>query len=282
MKKTTKDEYLQAVYRVIYHIEKHYGDDLSVELLSKIARFSKYHFHRVFHSIVGMSMGEYIRMVRLQESSSKLRSDVSVTEVALKSGYETHASFAKAFKVRFGLSPKEFSKKTKEQKGYIMIEPKIVDFETVEVLCVRKMGDYTVSAGEAFGALMSFAYEQKIKHKKKLLGKDSMLFGIGYDDPNTTPLDDLRYDACITHDDKTVEPKGEVVVKSIEGGKHLYYLHRGSYEGLKKVYADMIQYMIENELTIANRPPFERYLNRDPRRTKPQNLKTEIYIPIEG
>jgi AraC family transcriptional regulator len=252
-----------------------------VELLSKVAGFSKYHFHRIFHSILGFSMGEYIRMVRLQESSSKLRSDATITQIALKSGYETHASFAKAFKVRFGCSPKVFSKKIKGQKGDIMIEPKIVDFERVEVLCVRAMGDYTVSAGEAFGVLMGFAYEQKIKYKKNLMGKDAMMFGIGYDDPNTTPLDELRYDACITYDDKTVLPKGEVVAKFIEGGKHLYYLHRGSYEGLKKVYADMVQYMIENELTTADRPPFERYLNRDPRRTKPENLKTEIYIPIK-
>ncbi len=178
MKKTTKDEYLQAVYRVIYHIDKHYGNDLSVELRSKVARFSKYHFHRVFHSIVGISMGEYIRLVRLQESSLKLRSDESIINIALKSGYETHASFAKAFKMRFNLSPKEFSKKIKQRKGDIMIEPKIVDFEKVEVLCVRKMGDYMVSAGEAFGVLMAFAYKQKIKHKKNLLGKDAMLYRV--------------------------------------------------------------------------------------------------------
>ena len=280
MKRTTKDEYLQAVTKVIYHIEIHYWDDLTVESLSKVAGFSKYHFHRVFHSIVGVSLGEYIRMVRLQQSQKKLRTKQTISQVAITSGYETHASFAKAFKGRFGVSPKIFSKSFKEYKGKMMKEPKVVDFDTTKVLYVRKVGDYMIVAGEAFEILMKFAYTQKIKNKKNLMGKNAMMFGIGHDDPNTTPIDELRYDACISYDDSSVQPEGEVGVKTIEGGKYLYTLHKGDYSGLKEVYAMMINYMIENEMSMADKPPFEKYLNRDPRRTKPENLKTEIYIPI--
>jgi AraC family transcriptional regulator len=279
MKKTTKDEYLQAIYKVIYYIEIHYGDDLTVDSLSKVAGFSKYHFHRIFHSIVGESLGAYVRRVRLQMSANKL-AYLSITQTAMLSGYETHASFAKAFTKRFGLSPKEFSKKVKEKKGDMMIEPKIVDFKEIEVLYVRRVGEYTKVAGEAFEVLMGFAYKQKIKNKKNLMGKDAVILGIGHDDPNTTPQNELRYDACISYDDKSVNPEGEIGVKTIKGGKHLYYLHKGSYDGLKEVYAKMMDFCVENEMSMADRPPFERYLNRDPRRTKPQNLKTEIFIPL--
>ena len=52
------------------------------------------------------------------------------------------------------------------------------------------------------------------------------------------------------------------------------------YLSLKETYAVMMNYMIENEMTMADRPPFEKYLNRDSRRTKPENLRTEIFIPI--
>ncbi len=282
MKKTTKDDYFRAVYKVVEYIEKHYADELSLESLSKVSGFSKYHFHRIFLTITGENLNAFIRRVRLSKSTGKLANNLSVTQVAMQSGYETPASFAKAFKERFGLSPKEFSKKIRDNKGEIMIDAKVVDFEPVEVLYVRKTGDYMVSAGEAFEVLMKFAYGQKIKHKKNLMGKDAQMFGIGHDDPNTTPTDELRYDACISYDDKSVKPEGEIGIKMIEGGKHLYYLHKGAYEGLKEVYANLMAYVIENGLTLADRPPFERYLNRDPRRTKPENLKTEIFIPIEG
>jgi len=281
MKKTTLQEYQKSVYRVVHYIEQHYAEELTLAQLAKISGFSKYHFHRIFQGIIGENVSAFIRKVRLVKSTGKLFNGLSVTEVAMQSGYETPASFAKAFKENYGLSPKAFSKQTIEHKGVEMLEVKIVDIEPVEVLCVRRTGDYMVSAGEAFEALFGFVYPQKIKHKKNLFGKEASVYGIGYDDPSTTPAEELRYDACISYDDKSVKPTGEVVVKTIEGGKHLYYLHKGPYEGLKKIYADMVQYMIAHELTMADRPPFERYLNRDPRRTKPENLKTEIYIPLE-
>jgi AraC family transcriptional regulator len=219
--------------------------------------------------------------VRLSKSTGKLANDLSVTEVAMQSGYETPAAFAKAFKEQYAVSPKEFAKNIKEQKGNAMIDAKIVDFEPTEVLYVRKRGDYMVSAGEAFEVLFGFAYAQKIKYHKNLLGKEAKIFGIGHDDPNITAAEDLRYDACISYDDKTVKPEGEVGIKTIEGGRHLYYPHKGPYEELKRVYSDLMAYIIENGINMADRPLFERYLNRDPRRTKPENLKTEIYIPIE-
>ena len=48
-----------------------------------------------------------------------------------------------------------------------------------------------------------------------------------------------------------------------------------------KVYANMMDYIISHEMTIDDKPAFEKYYNRDPRRTKPENLRTEIYIPIK-
>lgn len=279
MKETTKDDYFQSVYKVVHFIEMHYAEDLDLDTLAKLSGFSKYHFHRIFLSIVGENLNAFIRKVRLSKSTGKLANGLNVTEVAMQSGYETPASFAKAFKERFGFSPKEFSKKFRRGNG-TMIEPKIVEFEDTKVFYVRRMGEYMVSSGKAWEVLMGFAYAQKIKHKKNLMGKEAMMFGIGHDCPDTTPAKDLRYDACITHDDTSVKPEGEIGVKLIEGGKCLCYLHKGSYEGVKEVYANMMDYIISNDMTMDDKPAFEKYYNRDPRRTKPENLRTEIYIPI--
>jgi AraC family transcriptional regulator len=281
MKKVTKDDYIQSVYKVILYIERNYHEELTLEELSKIASFSKYHFHRIFKSIIGETVGEYVRTVRLQNSTRKLStSNQNITQIALDIGYETNASFSKAFKERFGVTPKEFSKNLKSKQRTIMIEPKIIELEPIEVLYIRKVGDYTKVVGEAWESIMSFAYPQKIKFKKNLMGKDAQMFGIGHDDPSITPKNELRYDACISYDDKSVKPRGEIGVKTIEGGRYVKYLHKGAYEELKESYQKVMDWIIENNYTIANKPPFEKYLNRDPRRTKPENLKTEIYIPV--
>ena len=145
---------------------------------------------------------------------------------------------------------------------------------------MRKTGDYNVSCGQAWEVLMSFAYPQKIKYKKNLMSKDAIMIGIGHDNPTITPTQDLRCDACISYDDKSVEPTGEVSIKTIEGGKYVMFLHKGSYEFLKDKYQAISDWIVQNDIEVRDLPMFEKYLNRDPRRTKPENLKTEIYVPI--
>jgi len=161
-----------------------------------------------------------------------------------------------------------------------MQEPKIVEFKPVEVLYVRKEGDYMKSAGEAWEVLMGFAYKNRIKFKKNLMRKDAMMFGIGHDDPNVTDVEKLRFDACISWDDKTVEPQGDILNKTIDGGKYAMFIHKGAYENLKSTYDMIGDWIVERGINVGDKPMFEKYLNRDPRRTKPENLKTEIYVPI--
>lgn len=281
MKKTTKDDYIQSVYKVIFYIEQNYSYDLTLEELSKVAGFSKYHFHRIFKSIIGENLSDYIRRVRLSSTTLKFKTNQKITQIALTSGYETNASFSKAFKNHFGITPKEFSLNAKKNKGFKMLQAKIVELKPVEVLYVRKEGAYDNSAGEAWEVLMGFAYKNKIKYKKNLMGKDAMMFGIGHDNPNVIDAEKLRFDACISWDDKSVKPEGEISSKIIEGGKYAMFLHKGAYENLKATYDDIGDWIVESGLEVRDLPMFEKYLNRDPRRTKPENLKTEIYVPLK-
>lgn len=160
-----------------------------------------------------------------------------------------------------------------------MLEPKIINIESIEVLCVRHIGAYS-KCEPAWEKLMTFAYTQKIKYKKNLMGKNSRRFGVGYDNPHTTEESKLRYDACISKDDDVPLEDG-INISIIDAGKYAQFIHKGSYETLCETYNQIFhEWMSANNMTMRNTPPFEEYLNRDPRRTKPENLKTLIYIPI--
>lgn len=68
-------------------------------MLSKIAHVSKFHFHRIFKEYMGISLGQYIKLKRLESGMWKLiYSENKTLEIALDSGYEDHASFTRAFK----------------------------------------------------------------------------------------------------------------------------------------------------------------------------------------
>ena len=98
-----------CIEEVIRYIRMHMSEPLRRETLAEVAGFSVPHFHRVFRAHVGESAISYVRRLRLERAARKLRMGaVDITEVALASGYDTHAAFSKAFKQQFGLRPSEF------------------------------------------------------------------------------------------------------------------------------------------------------------------------------
>jgi AraC family transcriptional regulator len=277
VKTTTKNEYLQSVYKVIHFIELNYKEELTLETLSKVGGFSKYHFHRIFKAIIGESIGEHLRRVRLQNTTIKFKTDSNITDIALSSGYETNSAFSKAFKKHFGVTPSEFSKNAKIKKGVAMIEPTFVEMQPVDILYVRKEGEYGESCARAWEVLLNFV---SMPQNKNLLTDKLMRFGIGHDNPNVTEASKIRCDACISWDDKNVKPEGEVQSKSIDGGKYAMFLHKGAYEELKSTYDMVTDWIVESSVSLRDKPLFEKYLDVDPRNVKPEDLRTEIYVAV--
>jgi AraC family transcriptional regulator len=272
--KTTKDEYLQSIYKVIYYIEKNYNDDFTLEELSKVAGFSKYHFHRIFKSIVGENLSDYIRRVRLSNTTMKFKTNLNITQIAQTSGYETNASFSKAFKKYFGITPREFSINAKKKKGNKMLEPKIVEIEPIEVLYVRKTGDYINSADEAWKTMVAFISENE------LFEKAVARYGISHDNPTVIEENNLRYDACLELNDG-VSPKGEVSNKKIAGGKYALFMHKGSPSFIGETFKNINDWIIKSEVTLRDEPSFQKYLDLDPTGIKEEDLRTELYVPLK-
>lgn len=102
-------DYTERIEAVKQYVREHIDEPLNREVLAAIAGFSVPHFHRVFTTYVGDNIASYVRRVRLERAGRKLRMGaVDITEVALAAGYDSHASFGKAFKQQFGLSPSAF------------------------------------------------------------------------------------------------------------------------------------------------------------------------------
>jgi len=62
--------------------------------------------HRIFRGVVGETVAEHIRRLRLERAAQRLKSgERPVTEIAFEAGYEAHEAFTRAFRARFGASP---------------------------------------------------------------------------------------------------------------------------------------------------------------------------------
>lgn len=104
------ENYNARMQRVLDYIDRHINDDLDLETVSRVAAFSKFHFHRQFTAVFGLSVHRYVQLARMKRASHRLASKESVTDIAMDAGYEAPDAFARAFRQRFGQSPSSFRK----------------------------------------------------------------------------------------------------------------------------------------------------------------------------
>lgn len=251
MHSSPKDTAAIAAYsvrlrRVLAHIEARADGDLSVEALSRVAAFSKFHFHRQFTQLLGMGVYEYVKLVRLRRASFQLAfRDHQIVEVALASGYESHEAFSRAFKKTFGQTPSEFrqapawthwlstyrqitqlrSENMKRKDEYQSEDVSIVDFGQTRVAALEHRGDPRT----LMDSVRKFIAWRK---ENGLPPRLSATYNILYDDLHTTPSADYRFDVCAAITGKVADNAYGVVEKTIPAGRCAVLRHVGADDGL--------------------------------------------------
>lgn len=100
-------EWITAMQQAIAYIETHLMEQINYEDVAKQVHTSSYEFHRAFSFLTGMTANTYIRNRRLSLAAREvLETDVKITDIALKYGYDTPESFTKAFTRFHGIAPK--------------------------------------------------------------------------------------------------------------------------------------------------------------------------------
>lgn len=105
------NEYSERFGAVKKYIEKNYMEDISLDTLAEIAGYSKYHFSRIFKQYTGSSHIEYVNKTRINVAQKLLLDpSISITEVAMNSGFTSITSFNRVFKEIKHCTPSEFKK----------------------------------------------------------------------------------------------------------------------------------------------------------------------------
>lgn len=101
-------DWIIGIQKAIDYIEDHLTETIDYDVVAAQSYSSSYHFQRVFSILCGFTVGEYIRNRRLTLAGAELAvGDAKVIDVALKYGYESPDSFAKAFQKFHGLLPSQ-------------------------------------------------------------------------------------------------------------------------------------------------------------------------------
>ncbi|MFZ5749386.1 MAG: AraC family transcriptional regulator [Pseudomonadota bacterium] len=110
MNERARERYRYRMQRVLDHIDCHLDEPLDLDRLAGVAAFSKFHFHRQFTAMFGLSVQRYVQLLRLKRASWRLafRAGDSVTDIGLDAGYAATESFSRAFRQQFGQAPSDF------------------------------------------------------------------------------------------------------------------------------------------------------------------------------
>ncbi len=231
--------YDKQMNKVCAYIGEHIDSPLTLDELSQIACCSKYHFHRLFTAMVGLSLHQYIRWLRLKRAAHQLiiKQDESILEIAINAGYESHEAFSRAFKKACGISPSDFREQKSwaswenppyclPEKGQIDMKVEIKNLPARRLAMIEHRGSPD-KIGESVTQLMDWAQSQTMDLKPK----PGESFGLGYDDPETTRPEAFRFDLGITIPEH-LKLTGPVVEKRLPKGRYAVAVHRGSRENI--------------------------------------------------
>ena len=264
MSTTTAEKYRVRFRKVLEYIDVNLNENLSVTQLSKVAVFSKYHFHRQFSEFFGIGVYKYVQLRRLKRASYQLafRSCTQVIDIALANGYEGPESFARAFRKCIGQSPSEFRKQPQWIPWYAIYQPlselrikhmksttqaeqvTIINFNDTKVAVLEHRGDPQLIGN----SIKTFIEWRKQHH---LSPKVSATFNILYDNPAEVAPENYRLDICAAIESDVTSNKIGIVGKTIPSGRYAVLRHIGSDDAL----GERIRYLYSEWLPQSGEKP---------------------------
>ena len=231
-------EYIARINRVIDHVETHLDESLRLESLASIAHFSPFHFHRIFHALVGETLSRFVLRLRCERAATQLAANPtkSVGAVALDCGFSSSQVFARAFREHFGMSASEWraaceagdrnvgntlrkilnidrkdGEASAAQNGDLALVHHVTRSEIMSdtitpAVTVRDFPETTVAYLRHIGPYQAdaelfgrlFGRLFQWAGPRRLLGPDTLVMSIYHDDPNITAPGKLRTDVCLS------------------------------------------------------------------------------------
>jgi AraC family transcriptional regulator len=286
--KATQSGYAARMHRVLEYIDRHLDQELSLRKLARIANFSAYHFHRVFSSWTGETLGNYLRRRRLEVAAVRLAAQprLPILNVAVAVGFGSTEAFARAFKARFGRSASAWrtaiarqrnsgqelrnpgqaagvpaSDNDRNLEGGAAMKVKIIDRKPVKIHYLRHVGPYGQPLAEFWQRTV---YPWLAANDQ--LGQPR--YGISLDDPTITAADKCRYDAGVEVRGKITVP-GRSLTTTVPGGQYAVTAFRGTADQIGGVWDLMLrEWLPRSGMQLDARPFLEYYAGNasfDPR-----------------
>ncbi|MDO5971825.1 AraC family transcriptional regulator [Flavivirga aquimarina] len=296
MNNNTKKTYIKRINIAIDYIENNLDKELSLELLSKKACYSPFHFHRLFSFITGETVNSFLNRKRIERVAAILLvgTTKSISELAFKYGFSSGNSFSRAFKKFYGISPMEFKHKgeiskigvdiTSVEKYICQIDNtlnwikmngqiEIKELPEMKLIGMTHIGEFD-KVGSTYEKLLKWMTSKNLINSKNLKAVT-----VYHDNPKVTNEDKVRLSTCFTTNED-VKVEGDVKQVRIQKGFYVVGSFEIAPESFSKAWNSICVWIAENGYEFEDGHYFELYHNDN--RTHPEHkFIVDICIPIK-
>jgi AraC family transcriptional regulator len=285
--------YQDRFHQLLNYIDSNLDEELTVDKLSGIACLSKYHFHRQFSSLFGITAFAYIRQARMKRASYQLafKKDMRIIDIAVANNYESSEAFSRAFSQSIGQSPSQFREqpqwtpwyqkyeqfkklriqRMKSDKGSHRVD--IVDFSEVKVAALVHVGPLEL-LGNTINVFIDW------RRKNNLSPKISRTFNIVYEDPAVTEPDKYRCDICASVKSDVKQNEHGVITKTIPAGRCAVIRHVGSDDTISETIAYLYsEWLVQSKEELRDYPLFFERVSFFPDVPETEVI-TDVYLPL--
>ena len=304
-KNSIRKEYIGRINDVIIYIHNNLDEELQLNKLARIACFSPFHFHRIFTTITGETLNNYINRLRIEHIASRLLlgTEEAIADLGYKYGFKSASNLSRSFKKYYGISPSEFKERIptpfskirqvdrKNGQEQVLIEEYICNIDNylnwlkmnakIEVkempafkmVYFKHVGQFD-QIGEAYHKLFRWAGPKGL-----LQNPNFNTVTVYLDDPKVTDINKVRQCAGITVEND-VHTDGEAGLMEVKKDKYAVGRFEISALEFTQAWDSMCVWVAEKGYTSKDGHYYEMYYN-DHEQHPEKKFILDICIPVE-
>lgn len=276
-------DWLERFTASIDYIENNLDGEIEFTIAAQKAYCSEFHFSRIFSSLTGVTLSEYIRRRRLTKAAFDLQADIGkVIDIALKYGYESPDAFTRAFKKLHGIPPSAVKDSSSPLKAYPRISFQITLKGDVAMDYRMENIDFEVRfVGKRFPVKTARAFRRipEIHRETNKDGFKQKLIDMSWENPKCTlasiagiccngTVDDEKFDyfLAVRYDSEAPADMEEFIIPPCT-----YAVFPNVVNAWKRLYSEWLP---TSGYELANQPCIEHYLGSG------HKVKHELWVPI--
>lgn len=244
---------MERLLPVLLRIQLALDEDLTLDRLADLAGLSPAYFHRKFRQLTGETPKQYCLRLRLEAAALRLLlGGRSILDTALDCGFRHHETFSRAFRRRFGVSPRAYragrrrSASAEADQGdrggageavasdCRLSAVRVERFGPLHTAFLRHVGPYEEVDPLLWDRLTAWAEDRGYP--------GDLLLGVANDPPGITPPEKLRFDAAIRVD-RPFATDGEIGCRTLPASPYGVITHVGPWATLEQAYRTAVGHL---------------------------------------